>query len=342
MLERHRPFWYMEESMSAKPVTVCVDALGGDEPPAVVLEGVALALESDPDFSVIVVGTDDVVTPFAASHERCEAVACTQSISMEEHPLQAIRTKRDSSIVVGSKLVKSGRAQGFFSAGSTGACMAAATLLIGRIPGIDRPALTLALPGKTPTVLLDVGANADCKPLNIVQYGHMGCAYARIVVGVDDPRLGLLNIGSEDTKGSMEAQERFAALRDSVPEFVGNAEGTDILGDSFDVIVTDGFTGNVALKTLEGTARFLMSEVKRAAMASAKGKIGGALLSGQLGDLKQRLSGEMYGGAVLLGVNGVVVIGHGATSPRAVCQGTLVSANAARQDLVGRISAAIS
>jgi glycerol-3-phosphate acyltransferase PlsX len=328
--------------MSAPHVTICVDALGGDEPPQVVLEGVAKALDQDPDLSVIVVGTDDVVTPFAREHERCEAQVCTQSIAMDEHPLQAIRTKRDSSIVVGSKLVASGKAQGFFSAGSTGACMAAATLVIGRIAGIDRPALTVVLPGKTPTVLLDVGANADCKPVNIVQYGHMGCAYARIVLDNDHPRLGLLNIGSEDTKGSMEAQARFAALRESVPEFVGNAEGTDLFGDAFDVIVTDGFTGNVALKTLEGTAKFIMSSVKEQVVSSVSGKIGGALLSGKLHELKTRLSGDQFGGAVLLGVKGVVVIGHGATSPLAVSQGTLVAARTAREDLTGKIAALVS
>ncbi|MBS5449830.1 MAG: phosphate acyltransferase PlsX [Coriobacteriia bacterium] len=322
---------------TTEPVSVVVDVMGGDEPPQVVLEGIERALAADAGLTVIACGPAELVEPFAASHERCEAHACTQVIGMEEHPVEAIRSKRDSSIVVGCRLVREGRAQGFFSAGSTGACMSAATLVVGRIKGIDRPALTTALPGTTPTVFLDMGANADCKPNNIVQFAHMGCAYAKVVLGVDEPRVGLLNIGSEDTKGSMEAQARFAALKEQVPAFVGNAEGTDLMGDAFDVIVTDGFTGNIALKTMEGTTKFVLKKIKQVATSSLSAKIGGALLHPALSGLKAELSGDEYGGAVLLGVKGVVVIGHGATSPDAVMNGTLVATNAARGHLVERI-----
>ena len=318
-------------------VTVVVDVMGGDEPPQVVLDGIAAALEADAQLTVIACGPAELVEPFAAAHAHCEAQVATQVIAMEEHPVEAIRTKRDSSIVVGCKLVREGRAQGFFSAGSTGACMSAATLVVGRIKGIDRPALTTALPGVKPTVFLDMGANADCKPINIVQFAHMGCAYARVVLGVDKPRVGLLNIGSEDTKGSMEAQARFAALREQVPAFAGNAEGGDLAAGTFDVIVTDGFTGNVALKTMEGTAKFILRKVKQVATSSLKNKIGGALLHSSLSGMKSELSGDEYGGAVLLGVKGVVVIGHGATSVDAVKNGTLVAANAVRGRLVERI-----
>ncbi len=318
--------------------TICVDAVGGDEPPEVVLEGVARALAQDAALKVLLTGPAEVAEPFARAHERCEAVACTQVIAMDEHPVEAVRKKRDSSIVVGCRLVKEGRAQGFFSAGSTGACMSAATLVVGRIPGIDRPALTTALPGAKPTVFLDMGANADCKPLNLVQFAHMGCAYARSVLGVEAPTVGLLNIGSEDTKGSMEAQARFAALHEQVPAFKGNAEGGDLYSGAFDVIVTDGFTGNVALKTMEGTAKFLLRRLKDAMMSSLSGKLAGAVLRSKLSGLKQEMSGDEYGGAVLLGVRGVIVIGHGATSPEAVKNGTLVAAGAARDGLVERIA----
>lgn len=321
---------------------VCVDVSGGDEPPQVVLEGITQALEADPDLEVLAVGPSDIVVPFCEGRERCEPLLASQVIGMDEHPLRAVKTKRESSIVVASKALRSGQASGFFSAGSTGAIMAAATLLVGRIKGIDRPALTLPLPGKTPTVFLDVGANADVKTINLVQYAHMGVAYAQVALGIAAPRVGMLNIGSEETKGSMAAQERFAALQKAVPQFVGNAEGTDILSDTFDVIVTDGFTGNVALKTLEGTAKFLMSQIKDISRSSLAHMVGSAFLSDGLHKLGRRMSGEEFGGAVLLGVDGVVVIGHGATSPTAVCQGTLVAARSVRQGLVAKIAALCS
>lgn len=328
----------MASDSASKPVVVCVDVMGGDEPPEVVLAGIQAALAADPALSVVAVGPSEVVEPFCASHERCSAHAASQVIGMDEHPTQAIRQKRDASIPVGCKLVRSGEAQGFFSAGSTGACMAAATLMIGRAPGIDRPALCTILPGKRPCVLLDLGATADCKPANLVQFAHMGISYAQVVLGVEMPRVALLNIGSEDTKGSLEAQARFAALKEQVPAFVGNAEGSDLFSGRFDVIVTDGFTGNIALKTMEGTAKFLLSSIKDAASASLRGKLGGALLLPGLRSLKRDMSGDEYGGALLLGVAGVVAIGHGATSPDAVKNGTLVVADAIRKDLPGRIS----
>ena len=317
---------------------VCVDAMGGDEPPSVVLAGVELALDADPDLHVVIVGDEDVVVPFATAHQRCDSRVTTQSIGMDEHPVEAIRKKRDSSIVVGCGLVREGKAGGFFSAGSTGACMAAATLKIGRIAGIDRPALTTVLPGVKPTVLLDLGATPDCKPENIVQFAHMGCAYANVTLGCENPRVGLLNIGSEDAKGSLEAHGRFDALKESLPGFCGNAEGTDLFAGTFDVIVTDGFTGNIALKTVEATAKYLLAEVKAAAMSSLAGKVGGALLKPALRGVKAKLSGDEFGGAVLLGVSGVVVIGHGATSAEAVKNGTLVTADAIRRGLVEQIA----
>ena len=323
-----------------RPVTVCVDAAGGDRPVATVLEGVALALEADRDLAVVLTGPGDEIEPFAERHPgRCEAVATTQVIGMGEHPAEAVRAKRDSSIVVGCKLVRQGRAGGFFSAGSTGAVMSAATLGIGRLRGIERPAITCALPGPKPTVFLDMGANADCKPEYIVQFANMGCAYARVVLGVDRPRVGLLNIGSEDTKGSRFAQDCFAALRERVPEFAGNAEGVDLFAGAFDVVVTDGFTGNAVLKSVEGTARYIMREIKAAVLSSLPTKIAGTILQPSLAGLRDAISGDRYGGAILLGVKGVVAIGHGATSPEAVMNGTLCVADAVRGGLVQQVEA---
>ena len=330
----------MDTTQRSQDVTVCVDSAGGDRPVATVLEGVARALEADPRLSVIVTGPAEEVEPFAAAHAgRAEAVATTQVIAMDEHPAEAVRAKRDSSIVVGCRLVREGRAGGFFSAGSTGAVMAAATLGIGRIKGIDRPAITNALPGPKPTVLLDLGANADCKVENIVQFAKMGLAYAQVVVGTPNPCVGLLNIGSEDTKGSRFAQECFAALREQVPAFKGNAEGSDLFAGTFDVIVTDGFTGNVALKTIEATAKYAFSELKGAIMGSWKTKLAGKVLQPAIRELKNQMSGDRYGGAVLLGVKGVVAIGHGATSPEAVMNGTICVAEAVRGGLVHQVAA---
>lgn len=329
-----------DAAQRSQDVTVCVDAAGGDRPVATVLEGVARALEVDPRLSVIVTGPAAEIEPFAAAHEgRVEAVATTQVIAMDEHPAEAVRAKRDSSIVAGCRLVREGRASGFFSAGSTGAVMAAATLGIGRLKGIDRPAITNALPGPKPTVLLDLGANADCKVENIVQFAKMGLAYSQVVVGAQDPCVGLLNIGSEDTKGSRFAQECFAALREQVPAFKGNAEGSDLFAGTFDVIVTDGFTGNVALKTIEATAKYAFGQLKGAIMGSWKTKLAGKVLQPAFKGLKDQMSGDRYGGAVLLGVKGVVAIGHGATSPEAVMNGTLCVAEAVRGGLVQQVSA---
>lgn len=327
----------------AEKVTITVDALGGDDAPRVVLDGVAQALAADPDLSVILCGPAEVVEPFAASHERAEAQVATEVIAMGEHPANAVRRKKDSSIVVGCRLVKEGRADGFFSAGSTGACLAAATLVMGRVKGVKRPALGQVLPGYgTPTLLLDVGANADCKPDYLVQFAQMGVVYAREIMGVAAPRVGLLNIGEEDTKGSVAAQEANALLRAEVPEFAGNAEGRDVLSGAFDVVVTDGFTGNVTLKTIEGTSSTLFRYLKDALMASAKGKLGALLVKGDLAELKARLSPDTHGGAPLLGVRGACVVGHGSSSALAVKNGVLAAARTVRSHVSEVIAAQVS
>ena len=289
----------------AEKTTLAVDALGGDDAPAVVLEGTAAALKEDPDLAIVLCGPREVVEPFAASHERCTAQVTTEEIAMGEHPANAVRTKKDSSIVVGCRLVKEGQAQGFFSAGSTGACLAAATLVMGRAKGVARPTLLTVLPSPVaPVVMCDVGANADCKPEYLVQFAQMASVYAREVVGIAEPKVGLLNIGSEEAKGSAFAQECYKLLSARVPEFAGNCEGGDILEARFDVVVTDGFTGNVCLKTIEGTASVLFKAVKGALVSSPVAKLGALAVKGGLTELKGRLSAETYGGAPHLGVKG--------------------------------------
>lgn len=315
----------------ADKVTITVDALGGDNAPGVVLDGVEAALAADADLSVILCGPAEVVEPFASSHDRCVARATTEEISMAEHPANAVRKKKDSSIVVGCRLVKEGEAQGFFSAGSTGACLAAGTLVIGRIKGVSRPALATLVPSPAkPVVLCDVGANADCKPEYLVQFAEMASIYARKIMGVENPRVGLLNIGEEEEKGSQFAQEAHALLKAQVDNFDGNAEGRDVMDGSFDVVVCDGFTGNVCLKTIEGTAKVLFSELKSIMMASLFTKLAAGILKGGLKELKNKIDPDAMGGAPLLGCKGACIVGHGSSNARAIKNGILASADFVR------------
>lgn len=320
--------------------TICVDVMGADKEPEVLLEGVAQALEDDPELEVLVAGAAEVVEPFAAAHSRARALVTTQVIAMSEHPANAVRQKKDASIVRAAAAVRAGEADGLFSAGSTGAVLTAATFGVGRLKGIKRPALSLPFPGVSgrPTVFLDMGANADVKPDVLVQFAHMGRAYSHAVLGVESPRVGLLCNGSEDTKGSEMALAYHAALEAGNCGFAGNAEGTDLLAGTFDVIVADGFTGNVALKSIEGTGKFVIKRLKAAMEASLTNKIGMALLAGSLKSLAAEMSGDEYGGAILLGLRAPVVKGHGATSAQAVRKGTLAAAAAVRAGLCEKIA----
>ena len=323
-------------------VTIAVDAMGGDNAPAVVLDGVAAALAEDANLQVILVGPADVVEPFAQQHERCTAAVASEVIAMDEHPAEAVRKKKDSSIVVGCRLVKNGEAQGFFSAGSTGACLAGATLHIGRIKGVKRPALCSVIPSPAaPVVMADIGANADCKPEYLVQFAQMASIYAEKIIGIENPRVALLNIGEEDTKGSAFAQETFALMKEQVPNFAGNAEGRDILPAKFDVIVTDGFTGNVVLKTIEGTSKTLFRALKGIMMGSLLSKLGGLTLKSGLKGLMNSISSDNMGGAPLLGVKGAAIVGHGSSNAIAIKNGVHASARVVRKDVTGHIAQAV-
>jgi glycerol-3-phosphate acyltransferase PlsX len=327
----------------AEPVTIVVDAMGGDHAPGVVLEGVERALEVDPLLTVLLVGTASVVEPFAAAHaDRVVAVAASEVIGMDEHPAQAVREKKDSSIVVGCRLVKSGQAQGFFSAGSTGACMSAGTLIIGRIKGVSRPAIASVLPApSSPVILLDIGANADVKPDYLVQFAQMAAIYAQRIMGVSSPRVGLLNIGEEKTKGSVLAQEAFGLMQEKVEGFAGNAEGTDILTGRFDVIVTDGFTGNVTLKAIEGVADILFDQLKAVLMATTARKLASLVIKPGLRQLKKSLSADEIGGAPLLGLKASCIIGHGSSNAKAIANGIAVTARCTRAKVSETIAAAV-
>ena len=310
-----------------EPIVIAVDAVGGDIGPAAVLPGVEAALAARSDLQVILCGPADVVEPFAQAHDRCEAQVCTEQIEMDEHPAQAVRAKKDSSIVVGCRLIKEGRAQGFFSAGSTGACLAAGTLVAGRIKGVARPALATVVPSPVrPVMLCDVGANADCKPEYLVQFAKMASVYAECLLDRPSPTVALLNIGSEDTKGSQLAQEAYRLLQEQVPNFVGNGEGPDLLEGRYDVFVTDGFTGNVCIKTIEGTSKVLFKAIKGVFTKSILTKLAAGIVKGGIVELKDSVSPDTFGGAPLLGVKGACLVGHGSSNERAIKNGVLTTA----------------
>ena len=325
------------------PVTIAVDGMGGDNAPQVVLEGVQQALAKDAQLSIILTGPEEIISPFADGQPgKVSAVYTSEVIGMDEHPALAARKKKDSSIVVGCQLVREGRAQGFFSAGSTGACMAAATLYMGRVRGISRPVLATILPSPVaPVILADVGANADVKPKYLLQFAQMAAIYAERVMNVDNPRIGLLNIGEEETKGSELAQEAYRLMKEKLPGFCGNAEGTDILNGRFDVIITDGFTGNVALKTIEGTASMLFDQLRTVLTASTVRKLAASVIMPGLKDLKKSLSADEVGGAPLLGLKGSCIIGHGSSNAKAIANGIAVTARCARGQVPEIIAEAV-
>ena len=313
------------------PLVVAVDAMGGDRAPDEVVAG-ALRAAEDERIRVVLVGRPEVLGDTGG----LEVVAASEVIGMEDDPGSSVRRKKDASMVRAAEAVRDGRAAAMFSAGNTGGAMASALLRMGRIKGVSRPAVAtpLPVPGTTPTVLLDAGANADCQASWLVQFAQMGSAYARTRYGLAEPRVGLLSIGEESSKGSALVKEVHPLLAEAAGvRFVGNVEGRDLLTDDVDVVVTDGFSGNVALKSLEGALQCLSDAVEAALPAEAWATVAPVLES---------LDPEAYGGAMLLGVEGVCVIGHGASSATAVANGIVVAAELARGDLVSALRSAIA
>lgn len=322
--------------------TIAVDVMGGDNAPEVNLQGIRDALAADTELKVIACGLPEAVDTLKDLGERCQIQYASEVIAMGEHPAQAVRKKKDSSIVVGCRLVKEGLADGFFSAGSTGAVLAAATLVTGRIKGISRPMLATIVPSPAkPVLLCDCGANADCKPEYLVQFGTMAGIFMKQVMGVENPQISLLNIGEEETKGSEFAQTCHQLMKENVPGFAGNSEGGDILKGSFDVFVTDGFTGNVTLKSIEGTAKVLMKSIKGIMKSSLVTKLGALTMKKDLYAFANTMSSDTYGGAPLLGVKGACLIGHGSSNALAVKNGILFTEETARKQVPQLIAAAL-
>ena len=301
--------------------------MGSDHAPHAEIDG-ALAATRDLGIGVILVGRPEIVEPelrrcgWRGDGDRCiELVEAAEVIAMDDPVATAVRRKKRSSLRIGCKLVTEGRADGFVSAGNTGAAMATAKMVIGMLPGVDRPALAAMMPTKSgrPTLLIDVGANSECKAHHLVQFAIMGDAYSRAVQGTVRPTIGLMSIGEEEAKGNDLTKEAFPLLRElSSLNFVGNVEGRDVFSGSVDVIVTDGFTGNVMLKLSEGLTAAMLSMIKRELTSSAVTKAGAMLARPAFRNIKKRLDYSEHGGAPLLGVRQIVVIGHGSSNARAI------------------------
>ena len=311
-------------------IRVAVDALGGDRGPEEIVAGAAAA-RSD-SIHPILFGSRGL------DRGALELVETTQEIEMDEKPADAVRSKPDSSLVAACRAVGEGRADAVVSAGNTGAMLAAGLLVIRRLPGVMRPAIAVVIPSQRgPSVLIDSGANADARPEHLVQFAQMGAVFAEEVLDRPRPSVRLLSIGEEPEKGNQLALEAHELLVQSDLDFKGNVESRELLVGAADVVVTDGFTGNVALKLLEGTIKTLLDALRDEIGATARGKLGGLLIRPSARALRRRLDPETYGGAYLLGLRGLVVIAHGNSSRRAIANAIRLAAHGVERDVVGKL-----
>ncbi len=330
------------------PIDIVVDAMGSDKAPESEIRGAILACKNL-DVRVHLVGPEDIVRPalrLALRGQRLPifVVPASEWISMDDKAAQAVRSKRDSSMRVGLKMVREGRAAGFFTAGNTGAAMATAKMVLGMLTGVERPALATILPTVhgTPSLLLDVGANVDCDPDNLVQFAVMGHMYAQNVLKISRPRVGLLSIGEEDSKGNALTRDTLPLLRQLTNiNFIGNVEGRDLFNGRTDVAVCDGFVGNVALKTSEGIAKLVSVSLRESLKSTVTSQVGALLSRKAFNEFKKRLDYSEYGGAPLLGVRGVCIVGHGSSNEKAVMNGIRVTAEFAGAEVNSGIEAAL-
>jgi phosphate acyltransferase len=315
---------------------IALDAVGSDKAPEPEIRGAILACRTLP-VRVHLIGPEHELRDLLDEHLENEELPivihhASERIGMDEKAAHAVRSKRDSSMRVGLKLVREGKCAGFVSAGNTGAAMATAKMVLGALPGVDRPALATPMPTSkgNPCVLLDVGANVDCKAQNLEQFAVMGEMYARSVLKIARPRVGLLSIGEEETKGNELTRESLPLLKALPVNFIGNVEGRDIFNGNADVIVCDGFVGNVALKTSEGIGRFVRDVLRESLTRTVTAQVSALLSRRAFNDFRRRLDYTEYGGAPLLGVRGVCIIGHGSSNDRAIFNGIRVAYEFAR------------
>lgn len=321
--------------MSERRLRIALDAMGGDSAPDATVAGALRAARELP-IDVVLIGDQDVIARHVSRSPRQPNVSilhAPESIGMDESPVASIRKKKKSSINVGMEALREGQIDAFVSAGNTGAVVSAATLLLGLLPGADRPGIAIVLPGiKQETLLIDVGANIAPKPAHLLHYALMGEAYMRFVLERDRPRVGLLNVGEEETKGTDFIRETYELLERAGVNFVGNAEGRDIFLGTFDVIVCDGFVGNVALKTAESLAKAISQVLRRSLTISPITRIGAWLCHDAFQALRKEIDYAEHGGAPLLGVDGVCIIAHGASTAKAIKNAIRIGYESVRHD----------
>ena len=328
-------------------IRVALDLLGGDHAPESVVDGALLAADAQPDVEIALVGPVDLAEQLLEARDatgRFRLVAASQVVEMDEDPARAIRAKRDATVRVAARLVRDGEADAVVSVGSTGAALAAAVFTLGRLRGVSRPPLAAVVPSKAgPLVFLDVGATTEATPELLAQFALAGAAFASVRLGMASPRVGLLSIGEEAGKGDELRKTAYDTLCALPLDFVGNVEGRDVpYGGKADVVVTDGFTGNVLAKGLEGAATMLSEVLLEALTATPERREAAKALLPALTEATAHMSPEVLGGAVLLGVDGVVVVGHGASTPQGVASCVGTAAQAVREGLVPRIAGALS
>ena len=329
-------------------ITVAVDAMGGDHAPAPEVLGAVRAARSQ-DVSIILVGREDLLRAELAKYSDARQLAiriahASEVVTMDDNPAKALRSKRDSSIRVAARLVRDGEAHGLVSAGNTGAAMVTAKTVMGMVPGVDRPALASAFPtlkGK-PTIMVDVGANVDCSPRMLAQFAVMGDIYSRLIFHTEDPKVGILSIGEEEHKGN-DLTRTASLLMKSLPiTFIGNVEGRDLYTGKADVIVCDGFIGNVALKVSEGMVEVIKHMLQESLEATITRKIGYVLSRAAYKDFKKRVDYSEYGGAPLLGVKGICIISHGRSNDNAIRNAIRVATEFASEHVNDRIATEIN
>lgn len=302
---------------------IILDGMGGDNAPSAIVEGAVLA-SKEINHEIVIIGQEELINQelkkYKYNNEKITVADAREVITNDEAPVRAVRSKKDSSIVKGINMVKQGEGDIFISAGSTGALLSGGLFILGRIQGIDRPALASIYPivGGKPSLLVDAGANAECKPNNLLEFGIMGNIYMEKVIGRPSPRVGLVNIGTEAAKGSTLTKAAYELLEQSNMNFVGNVEAREVPKSACDVIVCDGFTGNVVLKLTEGLAWNILQVIKRKFTDGVKAKLGAALLIDKLGELKKEFDYSEYGGAPILGIKGPIVKMHGSSNANAV------------------------
>lgn len=318
---------------------IAVDAMGGDNAPKEIIEGVYKALAEFSDLEIELYGHEEKMQPYLRVQDRLNVIHCEEIIESEDDPVRAVRRKKNASMVQMAQAVKDGRADACVSAGNTGALMAAGLFVVGRIEGVDRPALAPTLPtidGKG-FVMLDMGANAEARPEHLVQYAVMGSIYAEKVRGIQNPTVGLLNIGTEEKKGNDLTKAAYPLLKQAPINFIGNVESRDLLNGAADVVVTDGFTGNMVLKTIEGTAMNVFAMIKDVFMASTKTKIAALLVKDNLSGLKGMLDYSEYGGAGLFGLKAPVIKAHGSSNANALFNAIRQTRTMVEFDVTGTI-----